>query len=68
MNGGWLHPECTNDLKDLSQEAIDAIDTWYCEDCKEKTNKTATKKRTTSREPKARTNSSTKIEKKRALR
>lgn len=36
VNGGWLHPECTNDLKHLTQEEIDAIEVWYCEDCREK--------------------------------
>lgn len=39
INGGWLHPECTKDLRDLSQEQIDAIEVWYCEDCQEKLNK-----------------------------
>ena len=32
-NGGWLHPECTRDLKQMSQEEIGKIDKWYCEDC-----------------------------------
>ena len=32
-NGGWLHPECTRDLRSLSQEEISKIDKWYCEDC-----------------------------------
>jgi len=48
-NGGWLHPECTKDLKDLSHEEIDAIEVWYCEDCQEKMSK---KKRGPQREPK----------------
>jgi hypothetical protein len=39
-NGGWLHPECTRDLKHLTQEQIDAIEVWYCEDCQDKINKT----------------------------
>lgn len=45
VNGGWLHPECTKDLKDLTQEQIDAIEVWYCEDCQEKINKSAEKKK-----------------------
>lgn len=32
-HGGWLHPECTNDLRTLTQEAIDSLDQWYCESC-----------------------------------
>jgi len=33
INGGWLHPECTTDLRLYSEEQINKIDTWYCEDC-----------------------------------
>ena len=33
INGGWLHPECTTDLFKMSQEQIDKLDKWYCEDC-----------------------------------
>ena len=38
-NGGWLHPECTNDLRALTQEHIDSLDKWYCESCVERINK-----------------------------
>lgn len=31
---GWLHPECTDDLKDLSIDEIVKIDIWYCMDCR----------------------------------
>jgi len=31
--GGWLHPQCTNDLKDRTQEELDVMEEWYCEDC-----------------------------------
>ena len=34
-NGGWLHPECTSDLRHLTKEQIDTIVTWYCQDCRE---------------------------------
>mmetsp|Transcript_12803 Transcript_12803/g.19823 ORF Transcript_12803/g.19823 Transcript_12803/m.19823 type:complete len:205 (+) Transcript_12803:4177-4791(+) len=33
-NGGWLHPQCTRDLKHMSQTQIDEIELWYCDDCK----------------------------------
>ena len=32
-NGGWLHPQCTTDLREYSKEQIDYIDIWYCPDC-----------------------------------
>jgi hypothetical protein len=28
--GGWLHPECTEDLKFLTKEVIENLDKWYC--------------------------------------
>ena len=33
--GGWLHPECTDDLKNRSREEIDNLSEWYCEACRE---------------------------------
>lgn len=36
INGGWLHPECTKDLKAMSQAEIDKLEKWYCEDCVER--------------------------------
>lgn len=39
VNGGWLHPQCTTDLCNLTQEQIDQIEVWYCEDCIEKQKK-----------------------------
>ena len=39
INGGWLHPECTSDLVKMSQEQIDKLDKWYCEDCVEQRNR-----------------------------
>jgi len=33
VNGGWMHPQCTSDLCNLTQEQIDDIEVWYCEDC-----------------------------------
>lgn len=30
---GWLHPECTEDLKNLSREVIDSLGAWYCAAC-----------------------------------
>lgn len=35
-NGGWVHPQCTNDLCHYSREEIDKIEIWYCEDCRAK--------------------------------
>lgn len=32
-NGGWVHPQCTTDLKDKSKEDLDNLQEWYCEDC-----------------------------------
>lgn len=32
--GGWLHPECTEDLRNISKEHIDNLDQWYCEACR----------------------------------
>ena len=30
-NGGWLHPQCTDDLKNYTKEQIDGMeDVWYC--------------------------------------
>lgn len=34
INGGWLHPECTNDLAHMTKDEIDTIEIWYCEDCR----------------------------------
>jgi hypothetical protein len=31
--GGWLHPECTEDLKNLAREIIDNMGAWYCAAC-----------------------------------
>lgn len=31
--GGWFHPECTEDLKNLSREVIDSLGAWYCSSC-----------------------------------
>ena len=33
-NGGWVHPQCSNELSNLTKEQIDSIDIFYCEDCK----------------------------------
>lgn len=33
VNGEWLHPQCTTDLKDKSKEELDLIEEWLCEDC-----------------------------------
>ena len=38
-NGGWLHPECTNDLCSLTIEVIDQLDMWYCQHCVQRINK-----------------------------
>lgn len=35
-NKGWLHPQCTDDLKHLSMDQIAEIDIWYCMDCRKK--------------------------------
>ena len=32
-NGGWLHPQCTGGLREFTAEQIDAIETWFCQDC-----------------------------------
>ena len=32
-NGGWLHPECTRDLCNMTQDEIMLLDKWYCQDC-----------------------------------
>ena len=29
INGGWLHPECTRDLFQMTQEEIMKLDKWY---------------------------------------
>ena len=33
VNGGWVHPQCTEELKNKSKEELDAIEEWYCEEC-----------------------------------
>lgn len=38
LNGGWLHPECTSDLRHMTQEEILKLDKWYCEDCRQPRN------------------------------
>ena len=35
-NGGWMHPQCTNDLKNRTQDELNTIDEWYCEECVER--------------------------------
>lgn len=35
-HGGWLHPECTEDLKNLGRDVIDNMGVWYCRDCVER--------------------------------
>lgn len=35
-HGGWLHPECTEDLKNLEREVIDNMGVWYCVSCVER--------------------------------
>jgi hypothetical protein len=30
---GWLHPECTDELKNKSQTFIDNMGPWYCQAC-----------------------------------
>ncbi|MFS8159782.1 MAG: hypothetical protein ACMG6E_06150 [Candidatus Roizmanbacteria bacterium] len=32
-NGGWMHPSCTDDLKNRTQEELNEMDEWYCEEC-----------------------------------
>lgn len=34
--GGWLHPECTQDLVNLPREIIDNMGVWYCAACTER--------------------------------
>lgn len=34
--GGWLHPECTADLHNISKEHIDNLDKWYCQVCRQR--------------------------------
>jgi ribosomal protein L37AE/L43A len=36
VNGGWIHPQCTQDIFNLTKEEIDKIEVWYCQDCKYK--------------------------------
>lgn len=33
VNGGWVHPQCTEELKHKTKEELDAIEEWYCEEC-----------------------------------
>jgi hypothetical protein len=33
INGGWVHPQCTKDICNLTMDEIDKIEVWYCEDC-----------------------------------
>ena len=35
-NGGWLHPECTDDLCNMTRAQIDNMIVWYCQDCRDK--------------------------------
>ena len=30
----WLHPECTSDLKTLSKDELDSLESWYCDVCR----------------------------------
>jgi len=30
VNGGWVHPQCTKDICNLSMEEIDKIEVWFC--------------------------------------
>jgi hypothetical protein len=36
INGGWVHPQCTKDICNLSMDEIDKIEIWYCQDCEDK--------------------------------
>lgn len=33
VNGGWVHPQCSNVLRNLTDNQIDEIDIFFCEDC-----------------------------------
>jgi len=33
-----LHPECTEDLKNKTQDFIDNLGPWYCEACTKRMN------------------------------
>ena len=35
-HGGWLHPECTEELRNLPREVIDSLEGWYCRDCEKR--------------------------------
>ena len=36
VNGGWLHPECTEDLRNMTREQIEQhVEVYYCEDCRQ---------------------------------
>ena len=35
VNGGWLHPECTDDLCNMTRAQIDNMTYWVCQDCKQ---------------------------------
>jgi len=35
---GWLHPECTEDLKNKTQDYIDNLGAWYCQACTKRMN------------------------------
>lgn len=36
VNGGWLHPECTTDLRNMTREEIEQhVEVYYCEDCRQ---------------------------------
>ena len=32
-HNGWLHPECTEDLRNKTQDFIDNLGPWYCQSC-----------------------------------
>ncbi len=38
INKGWMHPCCTTDeaVKGMTQDQLDGLEEWYCEDCKER--------------------------------
>ena len=35
VNGGWLHPECTDDLCNMTRAQIDNMTYWVCQDCRQ---------------------------------
>lgn len=43
--GGWIHPQCSDELKDLSAEHLDTMGDWYCKDCHHKRQRKRLKKK-----------------------